>query len=241
MVMTEHSPWWYRLRGLVLGLIFVAAFFGGSALWSIGGRTYWPVTAWAGLPMGEQGPELLLAIATLLVIAGWAVRVWGSSYLSARVVWNPDARTDALLVDGPFRYVRNPLYLGNALFATGIGMLATPYGFAIIVIGHSVFLPMLMHYEARGLRARYGSVYDTFAREVPAFVPRLTPATVSGSVSGVPSLAQGLRAEILSACLVMGMVAVWFAGDRSEPIFFALWIGGWIVQRLAAPPLRESA
>jgi protein-S-isoprenylcysteine O-methyltransferase Ste14 len=238
---TERSPWWYRLRGLVFGLIYLTAFGFGAALWTMGGRPYWPVTVWAGVRMGAYGPHVLLAFATLLVIAAWAIRVWGSSYLSARVVWNPDAKTHALLVDGPFRYVRNPLYLGNALLAGGIGMLATPYGLLIVIIGNAIFLPMLMRYEARGLRRQYGAAYDAYAREVPAFLPRLTPARVIGSVAGVPSLAQGLRSEILCAALVAGMIEVWFAGQLAIPIFYALWIGGWIVQRIAAPPLGESA
>lgn len=184
--MTQHSPWWYRLRGAVMGTIYLAGFFG---------------TAWSGSSVIAIAPRLLLTLATLLVIAGWAIRVWGSSYLSARVVWNPDAKTNTLLVDGPFRYLRNPLYFGNALLALGIGMLATPLGLAVIVLGHAIFLPMLMSYEA-----------------------------------------SGLRAEILSACFIAGMLAVWFGGPHPARAFIAFWIGGWIVQRLVTPPLpAESA
>ncbi|HTZ54953.1 MAG TPA: isoprenylcysteine carboxylmethyltransferase family protein [Candidatus Acidoferrum sp.] len=239
--MTQHSPWWYRQRGLVLTAVYVVAFFGGSLLWSLGGREDESLAAWAGARLGGFGPGLVLALGSLLAITAWAIRVWGASYLSARVVWNPDARTNALLVDGPFRYLRNPLYLGSALLALGIGTLASPYGFAILVIGHAIFLPMLIRYEERGLRQRYGAAYEAYARAVPAFIPRLTSAHVSGSVTAAPSLAQGLRAEILTAALAAGMLEVWFAGRYGGKIFIALWFGGWFAQRLVAPPLSESA
>lgn len=239
--MTQRSPWWYRQRGLVLAAVYALAFFGGSLLWSLGGRQDEALAMWAGARLGSFGPDLVLALGTLLAITAWAIRVWGASYLSARVVWNPDATTNALLVDGPFRYLRNPLYLGNALLALGIGTLAAPYGFAILIIGHAIFLPMLMRFEERGLRERYGAAYDAYARAVPAFIPRLTPAHVNGSVTGTPSLVQGLRAEILSAALVIGMLEVWFAGRYGGIIFIALWIGGWLAQRLVTQPLSESA
>ncbi len=241
VVMTQRSPWWYRQRGLILAAVYVLGLFGPSLLWSLGGRQDESLAAWAGARLGSFGPRLVLAMGTLLAILAWAIRVWGASYLSARVVWNPDARTNALLVDGPFRYLRNPLYLGSALLALGIGTLASPYGFAVLIVGHAIFLPMLMRYEERGLRNRYGATYDAYARAVPAFIPRLTPAHVSGSVTGTPSLAQGLRAEILSAALAIGMLEVWFAGSYGGRIFIALWIAGWLAQRLVTPPLSESA
>jgi protein-S-isoprenylcysteine O-methyltransferase Ste14 len=241
MAMAPRSPWWYRQRGLVLAAVYVLGFFGGSLLWSLGGRQDESLAVWTGAQLGSFGPDLVLASGTLLAIMAWAIRVWGASYLSARVVWNPDARTNALLVDGPFRYLRNPLYLGNALLALGIGTLASPYGFAILIIGHAFALPMLIRFEERGLRERYGAAYDAYARAVPAFIPRLTPAHVRGSVTGTPSLAQGLRAEILSAALAIGMLEVWFAGSYGGKIFIALWIGGWLAQRLVTQPLNESA
>lgn len=241
VAITQRSPWWYRQRGAVLAAVYVLAFFGGSLLWTLGGREDESLAAWAGTRLGNFGPDLVLALGTLLTIMAWAIRVWGASYLSARVVWNPDATTNALLVDGPFRYLRNPLYLGNALLALGIGTLASPFGFAILIIGHAIFLPMLMRFEERGLHERYGTAYDAYARAVPAIIPRLTPAHVNGSVTGTPSLAQGLRAEILSAALAVGMLEVWFAGRYGGKIFIALFIAGWFAQLLVTQPRSESA
>jgi protein-S-isoprenylcysteine O-methyltransferase Ste14 len=227
------SPWWYQQRGIVLGLIYFIGFFFGSLFWALRGAPYVPFYLWAGAMLGPHGPMILLWVATLFVIACWVVRAWGSSYLSAAVVWNPDARTDALLVDGPFRYVRNPLYLGNLFMAIGIGALAPPCGFGLVLLGNAFFLHVLAEYESRGLRAQYGDIYNAYARAVPALVPRLSPARIESSVPGTPSLRQGLRAEIFSAAMVIGMLYILADGRYRLPVFTFLYAAGWTLQRLA--------
>ncbi len=225
------SPWWYRQRGLVLMAIYVLAFWAAPAVLAMLGVTYAPTFVWLGERLGPQGTDALLALAVVAMFGCFAIRAWGSAYLSAGVVWNPDALTDALLVDGPFRYTRNPLYLGNLFMALGFGRFATPLGFATIAIGHAIFLPMLMRYEAEGLRARYGAVYGAYERAVPPLFPRLTPARVAGSVVGTPVFAQGMRAEIFSGAAAVGVLALALFGHRAFLPFLELLVLGWLVQR----------
>jgi len=229
----QQSPWWYRSRAVLFASFYVLGFLGGIALSRVAGQGTAPLFVSAGHALGSEGPRLLLGLATLLVAAGWAVRVWGSAYLSAQIVWNPDARTDTLLTAGPFAYVRNPLYLGSALIALGIAALATPFGTVLIVAGNLGLMQMLMRHETMLMRARYGAAYDAYTRAVPAFFPRFAPARIEGSPI-LPSFAQGMRAEILSACLFAGMIAVWVSGEYAAGIFTVLWVGGWIAQRIAA-------
>ena len=226
----HHSPWWYRWRGAIFGGIYVAGFFGGPYAWSLFGQRPIALYEWAGTRVGTSGPAILLSIATLLVLACWALRAWGSSYLSYGVVWSPDAQSNALLVDGPFHYVRNPLYLGNLFLALGLGSIATPIGFGIIVVGSLIFVLMLAGEESRLLEATYGATFDTYKRAVPALIPRLTPAHVPGSVVGKPSVSQGLRAEIMTGALFIGMVLVVAFGPKMFGALVALWLLGWAAQ-----------
>jgi protein-S-isoprenylcysteine O-methyltransferase Ste14 len=234
--MHDESPGWYRWRGAIFGAIYLAGFYAGSFAWSLVGHAYTPFYAWLGARFGEHGPSAVLAIATLCVFTCWALRMWGSSYLSYGVVWNRDAQANALVVDGPFRFVRNPLYLGNLFLAMGIGSIATPFGFAIIVVGSLIFVLMLAGEETRVLRATYGATFDTYRRAVPALIPRFTPAHVPGSVAGKPSLEQGLRAEIMVAALVVGMILVALYGERMFSTLLTLWLVGWFVQLFTTRP-----
>ncbi len=48
-----------------------------------------------------------------------------------------------MVIDGPFRFTRNPLYIGNVSLAAGIGVVATPFGWLLLVALHVI----LMHGE----------------------------------------------------------------------------------------------
>ncbi len=237
--MTE-SPWWYRMRGGIFGLIYFAGFFVGSLIWSPA-REYEPFFLWGGAYLGTSGTEIVLGVAVVCTLLCFALRAWGSAYLNADVVWNANAVTDALIVQGPFRYTRSPLYLGNIFMAIGIGALATPCGFGIIVVGSIAFVWLLVQYETGMLRVRYGPLVDAYVRAVPPLLPRPTPASLADSGHVTPSLIQGLRSEIFTACIFVGMAALFFLGMRAFPEIWALWILGWIAQHLVTSRLPANA
>src|ERR1035437_3178672 len=54
--------------------------------------------------------NLLLAVAIMCALAGAWLRTWGSAYLGADVMRDTNMRSDGVVADGPYRYVRNPLY-----------------------------------------------------------------------------------------------------------------------------------
>lgn len=224
------------MRGAVFGAIYLAGFYGGAFAWTLAGHAYVPFYEWFGARFGPSGPQMVLAAATLCVALCWGLRVLGSSYLSYGVVWALDAQTNALLVDGPYRYLRHPLYLGNCALAFGVGALATPYGLSIIVLGTLVFVTMLTYEEARVLGDAYGDVFERYRRAVPALLPRLSPAHVEGSVQGTPSLVAGLRAEIMVGAILVGMLLVLARGRAMFPALIALWFVGWMVQAVATRP-----
>jgi len=69
--------------------------------------------------------------AALVAAAAW-VRTWGSAYLRTEVVRDSAVRTEKLVADGPYRRLRNPLYLGNLLMAAGIGLFASRSGWLVL-------------------------------------------------------------------------------------------------------------
>ncbi|MCA1810774.1 MAG: hypothetical protein LC623_02045 [Halobacteriales archaeon] len=122
--------------------------------------------------------QLVLPVALVLVC--WALRSWGTSYLRGHVMADRSLHTDRLIVAGPFRWVRNPLYLGNLFLSTAYGLLLPPPGLLIVLALQGTLLGTLAHLESKALRARHGAEYDAYARKVHAFLP-LPPR------AGVPS------------------------------------------------------
>ncbi len=75
---------------------------------------------------------------------------------------------------GPYAIVRNPLYIGNIIIATGLSVLSeliwfTPFVFLyFFTLYHIVVL-----YEEKKLSERWEDGYLTYFNEVPRWIPRL--------------------------------------------------------------------
>ena len=65
--------------------------------------------------------RLVFDCGALVVILAALIRTWAAAYLRSEVVHDSNLHDEALVADGPYRHVRNPLYLGGVLLAIGFG------------------------------------------------------------------------------------------------------------------------
>lgn len=235
------SPWWYRHRGLLIAAVYAAGFLFGNI--SFDNRSTDAVnSAWGNNFAGGKGGYVMLWLAALSALVAWGLRASGTAYLNREVVFASEVQSDRLIVAGPFRYVRNPLYLGNIFLSLAIATLAPPVGFAIIVIGNVVVSALLAGEESKQMAERYGSTYAAFRAAVPAFVPRLTAASVSGSATVRPLWGEALVGEAF--CLMLGIAIVPLALFRAAgttafwaicfPTFIGFSLWGWWAGRARA-------
>ena len=121
-------------------------------------------------------PVLLFAFAGQLILAcglaafGLALVVAGGvSFRRAKTTVNPinPHRTTELVVDGVYRYTRNPMYLGFLwmLFAWGIFL-----GSLLALIGLPIFVWIITQFqilpEEKVLAEKFGQDYQTYLSEV---------------------------------------------------------------------------
>jgi protein-S-isoprenylcysteine O-methyltransferase Ste14 len=86
-----------------------------------------------------------------------------------------------LATSGPYAFTRNPLYLGSVLFAAGFSVASHSWISAALLAAYlAVFYPMVIRREQAELETLYGAAFREYAARVPAFWPRLTPATSGG-------------------------------------------------------------
>jgi protein-S-isoprenylcysteine O-methyltransferase Ste14 len=153
--------------------------------------------------------QISFAFSAILVTKGAFMRTWGSAYLRVEVVHDSVVRTEKLVADGPFRYVRNPLYLGNLVMAAGVGMFATPIGWLVLVLGQTIFVLRLIGREEAGLVESQGDAH----RAYQAAVPRLFPASIRPRVpaGGIqPRWLQGFLGEAWMWVLALdGFIFAW--------------------------------
>ncbi|HEY6122672.1 MAG TPA: isoprenylcysteine carboxylmethyltransferase family protein [Pyrinomonadaceae bacterium] len=110
---------------------------------------------------------LTLVIGAAISILGLCLRAWAAGHIR---------KNDALALSGPYAYTRNPLYLGS--FVLGLGFTVAAYRwelalvFALLFFG--IYFPV-MRVESATLERLFGDSFREYTREVPLFLPRLTP------------------------------------------------------------------
>ena len=120
----------------------------------------WPPSAiWLAVGLTIQALGLVLAI--------WARSILGKNW-SGRISIGGNQE---LVVRGPYRMVRHPIYTGGlmAVLGTAIvsGQLRAFVGLILVVIGISIKILR----EERALRQHFGSAYEEYAMRVPGLVP----------------------------------------------------------------------
>jgi protein-S-isoprenylcysteine O-methyltransferase Ste14 len=162
-------------------------------------------TARPDTPVFDRYQLAIVTIGSLFVYLAALLRSWAESYLHSSIVHDAAIHSDQLVAEGPYRHVRNPLYLGNDLLALGLGLLASRLGFVVMVVGMFIVTYRLILREEAGLLATQGESYRRYFDSVPRLWPSLRPRIPSGGAK--PNWRDGLTGEIFMWSIAIGMTA----------------------------------
>lgn len=135
-----------------------------------------------GSSEGRLKLQVMFGIAALLVAASAMMRTWATAYLQRDVVQDSKFRTEALVADGPYRHVRNPLYFANVLMTLSMALLASRTGWLVIVVGMIVFQYRLIGREELELSRSLGERYQAYCKAVPRLWPAIRPRVPAGEL-----------------------------------------------------------
>jgi len=130
-------------------------------------------SAW-NLPGSWRSVAFLAAAASagvgLALMAG-TIALFASRGRGTLAPWDPPRH---LVIDGPYRRVRNPMISGVALVLLGeVVLLGLPWlvcWWAVFVFGNLVYIRLV---EEPGLVRRFGGEYERYRAHVPRWIPRL--------------------------------------------------------------------
>ena len=128
----------------------------------------WGLVRLAPVPIGPPLPALgVLVLFLAVALIGWALL----ALLRAGNDPRPD-RPDAALVErGPFRFSRNPVYLGFLIGMLGIALRwGDLWGWLALLATHGVLDRLVVRREEAYLAARFGPVYDAYRARVRRWV-----------------------------------------------------------------------
>jgi len=205
----------FRLR-MVIQIIIV--FFGFWAPW-LGGWDFGrriSTLEWLPLELSRAGlasftvaTPIVIVLGALAALAGAVLRVWGAAYLGYSTVHHGDMQAGAVMADGPYRYLRNPLYFGGWFMMIAVSLLMPPSGALFTIVLMTIFFLRLILGEEAFLAGQLGQPYQEYLRAVPRLLPRLR-----GSLPPAGNKAQWLTAlftEVfpIGAFFTMAVLA-WF-------------------------------
>lgn len=152
------------VRALIVGTLFVS-------LWT------WFVPRWIGGPDVFANPRhagwLVVAPGAAIAIACLWQFAWRG--LGTPAPFDPPRR---LVVSGPYRWVRNPMYLGMGIVLIGEGLVypnITVLMLIMTLILWGVVTLFVIAYEEPTLRGMFGTDYETYCRHVRRWIPRRRP------------------------------------------------------------------
>jgi protein-S-isoprenylcysteine O-methyltransferase Ste14 len=137
-----------------------------------------------------------LWISLLFICAGEAIRIWAAGHLR---------KEEVMTTGGPYRIIRNPLYLGSFFIAIGFCLVAGSIWIWILMLAYFLlcYIPVI-RFEENTMREKFPDQYERYAAIIPAFYPTILPYPQSSTSF---SLQQVLRNKEYNA--VLGIVLVY--------------------------------
>lgn len=236
----------FRLRMPINAAIIILGFWAPwIEAWHIGRRI--SLLEWLALELSRTGivsfavaTPLLLIIAALIAAKAVLFRVWGTAYLGTRTVNSGSMVAGKVMADGPYRYVRNPLYIGVWCMVIAMTFLMPVTGAAFSAILITIFAIRLTLGEEAFLAVKLGEPYMAYKRAVPRFIPRLRGAPSPAGAK--PHWVRALLTELSPIGILVALVAVSRTYDleiagRIILVFF----GASLVARAFIPGIRVNS
>ena len=192
----------FRLRVAIITVILTLGFWSPwIELWSIGERT--PLMARLAFVITRLGlfrfavsVPVVIALAALLAAIAVVLRVWGTAWLGTNKVLHGQMKAGAVRADGPYRYVRNPLYIGSWCMFAAMAFVMPTSGAAFAMILLTAFLLRLIFGEEAFLTSQLGQPYLDYLRAVPRLLPRLRIKLWPDGIQPTGRKPQWLRATL---------------------------------------------
>jgi len=148
-----RDSWQYRLVWTLTGLCSVGLIAVGMLHWN----TFF-FSHWFRIPVGA-----------ILIVGGLALALWGVRVLGVSAT---SGLQDSLVEVGPYRFMRNPQYLGDIVLLFGWGILANSLRAWVLCVVAMTWFALAPLTEEPWLRKQYGEAYDAYRQRVPRFLGR---------------------------------------------------------------------
>jgi protein-S-isoprenylcysteine O-methyltransferase Ste14 len=133
----------------------------------------WLLHMQMGFEIDGEGPrtaQILVGVAAMAI--GGAVMFWGlATFLRFRTSVIPDRPARTLVVSGPYRVSRNPMYLGLTSLYVGLALVTNAaWPLVLLPVVLILLTTTVIVHEERHLRDAFGTSYEDYCRRVRRWI-----------------------------------------------------------------------
>jgi protein-S-isoprenylcysteine O-methyltransferase Ste14 len=178
---------------------------------------------------GRSADEFYEAFCIAIAFAGLGIRALTAGFVPGGTSGRNTRRQIAQCLNktGMYSLTRNPLYLGNAVTIMGVTMFTQSLSLSLVMfLFLIVYLERIIAAEERFLTEKFGETYLAWAKEVPAFFPRLSGwkhPELPFSFRTVLKREHSSMLSILASLFVLDQAREYFT--EAQPGFDGAWIG----------------
>lgn len=134
-----------------------------------------------------MGPLIVIAFELALnrgrlTVVPWGIPLLAWGYLQYRFVGNyrlpraggtagMDAMPERIITAGPYRYTRNPMYLGHLIFMTGLVITFWSWFALILLVARAIWFHRRVLYDEVRLERTFGVEYSAYRARVKRWIP----------------------------------------------------------------------
>lgn len=116
--------------------------------------------------------EVAKMLGLFIVSVGIALVIWSAIHIRGAFLGEIEPKLDVLVQNGPYRFVRHPVYLGMTIAFTGIPIALRSWLGLIAVF--LLFLPSEIYrakLEEKALESKFGSEWEDYTAQTGFFLP----------------------------------------------------------------------
>lgn len=138
-------------------------------------RTFivWPVALFAAEALLQQGIPRIHAWGLPLLAWGYLQYRWIGTFRTREGGGGPGISVppERIVRDGPYRWVRNPMYLGHLIFFAGLALTLGSWIAAALFAFHAFWFDRRVKEDEARLIERFGEPYRDYCRDVKRWIP----------------------------------------------------------------------
>ena len=161
-------------------------------------RSYTPLPFVFVMILFMQPTYISILAGIFVVLTGEAIRIWSVGYAGSETRTTTGVGGSNLVTQGPYALIRNPLYWGNIMIYTGVGIMSNslfPYLLIAAFVYFVIQYYLIIINEEEYLIQTYKEEFETYCKHVKRFLP--TPKQLPDNIKSnlVFDLKEGFKSE----------------------------------------------